>query len=317
MAAGSQAVTRLAWPALVAALACGCATVRPASARLAETRRLFEARRFSAAAARLTAPELQKLRSNELPRAYELLGRSQEALGTPDLALRTYQLAVALFPRDLPLLTQLGNLLYRSGLDGQARPYYERILKIHPNNAAAHFGLAETERRLGFLDRAEAHYEATLKDWGDQPDIWRDYAEVLGDRGRLERALQAIGRSLELADRPQARVDQARLLWKAGRRPEAFASLARAQGLEPQRLDLVQQQALWQLETGDLPAVQAACEKILVKRAGDPLALWLRASVALRHGRPSEAVKDLELATRQGEAPFVAAAAASLLKSLR
>ena len=153
-------MNRPALPAVAAAAAiglwlAGCASWRTAGpSKLDEAQKLFAAGRFRDAAARLNDEAFQQLGSRDAPRAYELLGQSQERLGKPDAALRTYQTGVALFPKDLNLLTELGYLLHHAALDDQARPIYERILAIHPNNAAAHLGLGETERTLGFFDRA-------------------------------------------------------------------------------------------------------------------------------------------------------------------
>ena len=304
----------LAAPALLLA---ACASLRPAApSALAEAKALFAAQRYAEAAARLTDVEIHKLGSREEARAYELRGEAEERLRRPDEALRTYQTGVALFPRDLNLLTNLGDLLHHNGLDDQARPFYERVLSIHPNNAASHLGLAEAERKLGFLDRAAAHYEATLVIQGDQADLWRDYAEVLMESRRLPQALEAISRSLALRQEPAACVVEARVLWKLGRKADAYAALARAERMTGARADLKLQRGLWRLESGELDLAAADAAAALKLDASDPLGLWLRASVSLRRGRILDARKDLERAVRQRGAPFVAAAAGVMLKQL-
>lgn len=302
-----------------AALAlCGCFGGRQlASPLLAELRDAFAAGRYAEAAKRLEGPGLRGLPARELPRGYELLGQSLDRLGRTDSALRTYQTGVALYPKDLNLLTHLANLLHRGAMDGEARPFYERVLKLSPDNAAAHLGLAEAERRLGFLDRAAGHYEDALKTWGDQGGIWRDYAEVLGDARRPAEALKAVERSLALIETGSARLDQARFLWRLGRKAEAFDALARAQALEPANAALLHQRSLWQLEAGDLEQAEAAAAGVLKDLPDDPLALWLRGSIAIRRGKPEQARGDLERAAGQRDSPFVAMAAEGLLKQLR
>lgn len=308
----------LGW-ALTAALALsGCFAGRQLSSPLLnELRDAYSAGRHAEVVQRLEGPGLRRLPAREVARGYELLGQSLERLGRPDSALRTYQTGVALYPKDLNLLTHLANLLHRGAMDSEARPFYERVLKLSPDNAAAHLGLAEAERRLGFLDRAAGHYEYSLKTWGDQASIWRDYAEVLGDARMPADALKAVERSVALTETAPARLDQARFLWRLGRKAEAFEALARAESLDPAGAALVQQRGLWLLEIGELDQAEAAAAKALEQSPDDPLALWLRGSIAIRRGRPDEARADLERAAAQRKAPFVAQAAEGLLKQLR
>ncbi|MCX5787642.1 MAG: tetratricopeptide repeat protein [Elusimicrobia bacterium] len=301
-----------------ALLVAGCAALRTGSSPvLGDAQRLYAAGRFREAAARLSDEQLQRLGDRDARLAYEVLGQSQERLGKPDAALRTYQTGVELFPKDLNLLTDLGNLLHHAGLDDQARPVYERILAIHPNNAAAHLGLAETDSKLGFLDRAAVHYEATLKTLGDQAGLWRDYAEVLAQSRKPDQALEAVDRSLALSPEPLSWLLQARLLWRLGRAPDAFAALARAEEEGGPRTVLALQRGLWRLESGNLDAANGDAAVALRLEPAEPLAFWLRASVALRRGRKDAARKDLERAARQSSSPFVAAAAEAMLGQLR
>ncbi|MFX9630925.1 tetratricopeptide repeat protein, partial [Acinetobacter baumannii] len=79
-------------------------------------------------------------------RGFALLGQSYERMGRIEEALRVSQLAQGLYPDDIDILSDLAELLHRSQLDDRARPYYLRVLKIHPNNAMANRGLAEIER---------------------------------------------------------------------------------------------------------------------------------------------------------------------------
>ena len=327
MAAGGEPVRRL-WVLLLSAAA-GCAGLRPGSTTLDNARALFEAQRFGDVVTLLSDRELRTIRSRDLPRGYELLGQSQERLGRPQDALRSYQSGVAQYPKDLNLLTHLGNLLHSGGLDEQARPYYVRILKLSPTNAAAHLGLAETEYRLGFLERSAAHYEAALKTWNDQARLWLDYAQVLSDGRKYKEAFAAVGKSAALADtapgaegpgepfRAATRAARANILWRLDRRAEAFDELDAAQKLEPGRLDFAQQRALWALEAGELDRANAAAGLVFNLKSDDPLGLWIRGASLLRRGRAAEARRDLERAAAQKTAPFVAATAQRLLESLR
>src|SRR5581483_8838176 len=110
----------------------------------------------------------QKLSNRDLADAYLLLGRSYERMGRLDLALGAYQVSTNIFPKDINLLSELGLLLHRAGLEEQAQPVFEKIIGIHPNNAQAHLGLAEIDAALGLLRDSAAHYEKALGALGNQ-----------------------------------------------------------------------------------------------------------------------------------------------------
>ena len=310
-------LARLLFLAGSTALASACAGMRARSAVLESARASFEAKRYGDVVAFLTDRELRDMRSRDLPRGYELLGQSHERLGQAQAALRSYQSGVAQYPKDINLMTHLGNLLHTGGLDEQARPYYERILALSPDNAAAHLGLAESEYRLGFLDRSAAHYEATLKTWKDQARLWFDYAQVLADARKYKEALEAANKAESLSDTSGTRALRASVLWRLDRRSEAFDELDAAQKLEPGRLELAQQRALWALESGEFDRANAAAGLVFNLSPEDPLGLWVRGASMLRRGRAAEARRDLERAAGQKTAPFVAATARRLLETLR
>jgi tetratricopeptide (TPR) repeat protein len=147
-------------------------------------------------------------------------------VGHLDNALGVYQLGVQLYPKDLNLLTELGLLLHRSKLEEQAEPMFQKVLKIHPNNAAAHIGLGEIDHALGFLERSAEHYEKALETMSDHAGIWADYAEVLISARDYKTGELAARRALLLSENADARVDLARALRGEGRLDERSSSCA-------------------------------------------------------------------------------------------
>ena len=77
----------------------------------------------------LTRTALLKLRGESLRRGYVLLGASYEMTGRLDKSLSFYQVGAQLFPRDQDLLSRLAVLLHRSGLEEQAQPLFERLVR--------------------------------------------------------------------------------------------------------------------------------------------------------------------------------------------
>ncbi|MBI3551988.1 MAG: tetratricopeptide repeat protein [Elusimicrobia bacterium] len=284
---------------------------------LAGPKSLFESRKYAEVIAALTPDFLQKLKRDRLAQAYLYLGLSYQWTGSLGSALSTYQVAVKLFPKDLNLLSELATLLHQSGLDEQAQPLFQRVLSIHPNNARAHLGLAEIDRRLGLLESSAEHYETALEIMTDQAPIWRDYAEVLLASRDLKTAELAISRALQLSPDADSRIDLAFIQRVAGRLDEALASLDEALREDPSRNDAALAKGLWCLEAERFHDAKLAASARFKIDPEDPLARWIAARVELREGRTNEALKDLRVAAEGGRrARFVAEAAKDLLSKL-
>jgi tetratricopeptide (TPR) repeat protein len=101
----------------------------------------YNAGRYEAVIARLDPAGLQKLRGDSLRRGYLLLGASYERTGRADKSLSVYQVAVRIFPWNKELLIELAGLLHKAGLEEQAQPLYEKLVRIDPENPYGHLGL--------------------------------------------------------------------------------------------------------------------------------------------------------------------------------
>jgi tetratricopeptide (TPR) repeat protein len=269
----------------------------------------------------LTPQFIATLRGTDLRQAYVLLGDNLKKIGRPDEALSQYQLGVTLFPKNVDLLVRQGIVLHASGLDDQARPLFERVLTIEPRHWNAHQGLAEIDRRNGFLDRSAAHYEAALESVENRADIWRDYAEVLLDMREYKTADLALRKSLEL----EPRSADARVLLAFARRAQgdllgAADDLEVAAGLGG-GAGARRAKALVLLEAGSLDEAKAAADAVLAEVPGDAAALWVRARVRLAHGDYDGAQRELAAAKspdeREGFAVKADRALATQIKDLK
>ncbi len=305
--------------ALAASAPLSAGWFRPAGDSLASDRKLFDAGKYAAVIADLSPERMQRLRGDDLDRAYLMLAESLQQSGSLDKALGVYQLGVRLFPNDLRLLTELAVLLHQAGLHEQAEPLFEKVLQIHPNNAAAHLGLAEIDAALGLFDDSADHYEKALETLGRQPDVWRAYAELLLRMRELKTAELAAGKALELSPGDEAaQIDLAQILRAQGRLPEALAKVEAILARQPGRADLLDMRGLWLLEAARFDDALAAANAALDKDERDPLAHWIRARVELKADRYNDAVSDLRAAAAQPKtAPFVARASAALLERLQ
>lgn len=288
---------------------------------VSEPARLYSTGDFAKVVTSLSPDALQRLRGDDLRRAYVLLGASLERTGHVDKALGVYQVGVGLYPRDLELLTQLAQALHAAGLEDRAQPLFEKVLSIHPNNAAANLGLAEIDHSLGFLDRSAQHYEKALETADAKPAIWRAYGDVLHELRDDKTSELAYRRSLQLMPDPDATLGLAFALRGEGKLDDGISAL---RALLESDLDLERRDqgrtllALWLLEARREGEALAAIEPLLTEQPNDPLARYARARVRLKQDRYRDAVADLTVAAQAGRrAPFVADVAQAMLQRLQ
>ena len=284
----------------------------PRSETIKALQKQFGAGRYDAVIVALDPDGLLKLRGDDLRRGYALLAASYEATGRLDKSLSNYQLAVQLFPSDRDFLECLAMLLHRAGLEEQAQPIYEKLVRLDPANAHGHLGLAQIDHALGFLDRSADHYEKALQGFPERGDLWREYGEELFEARDYRTAELALRRALALQPGSvAASLDLALILRAMGRVDEALAELE-----GPSLAGLVDAQrarSLWLMEAGRGAQAKAAAEALLQTTPNDPLGLYVRARLELKAGRRAQARAFLlQAATTGAEAPFTARVCAAL-----
>jgi len=265
----------------------------PSDGKIRPVQKLNDAGRTAEVLAALTPQFLATLRGTDLRQAYVLLGDNLQRIGRLDQALSEYQLGVSLFPKNVDLLVRLAMLLHAEGLDDEAKPLFDRALAVEPRHWNAHQGLAEIDRRTGFLDRAAAHYETALESVGGRADLWRDYAQVLLDLREHKTAELALRKSLAL----EPKSADARVLLAFVRRAEgdlagAVDELDAAAALGA-GIGATRAKALFLLEARKLDEALAAADAVLKDAPGDGAALWVRARAKLARGDEKGAAREL------------------------
>jgi tetratricopeptide (TPR) repeat protein len=264
--------------------------------------------------AALTPQFISTLRGTDLRQAYVLLGDNHAALNRPAEALGDYQLGVSLFPKNVDLLTRLATLLHKNGLDEQAKPLFMTALRYEPRHWGAHLGLAEIDRRFGFLDRSADHYEIALEVLDKHADVWRDYAEVLIAMNELPTAELALRTALRLEpDSPAAHVLLAFARRDRGDFDGAAAELDEASALGA-GVGALRAKALLRVDQGRLDLARAEAEKILRTVPDDGAALWVCARARLAAGDARGAENDLAAVKSKDDRDVFAAKAAQTLR---
>lgn len=277
---------------------------------------LHDARKHQEVLAALTPDFISTLRGTDLRQAYVLKGNSLDILGRADEALGVYQLGVKLFPKNVDLLTRQGDLLHGTGLDEQARVFYMKALLYEPRHFGAHLGLAEIDRRSGFLDRSASHYEIALETLDGRADVWRSYAETLLAQRDWTTAELAIARSIMIdPQNPEGHVLTAFARRAQGDLPGALKALDA--GLElGAGVGVRRAKGLWLIESDRHVEAAAVADAILKDEPGDAAALWTRARARMAAGRYADASADLAALSPDARQDFTSRAARGLRAKL-
>lgn len=288
----------------------------PSDKKIRPVQALFDARKPAEALAALTPDFIQTLRGTDLRQAYVLKGDSLDQLGRVDEALGVYQLGVKLFPHNVDLLTRQGDLLHRTGLDEQARALYLKAIVYEPKHFGAQLGLAEIDRRFGFLERSASHYEIALETLDKRADVWRSYSETLLAQRDWATAELALARAIALEpDDVEGYVLTGFARRAQGDLPGALKALddafARGAGVGARRA-----RALWLVESGRYEEALDEAGRILADEPGDAVAQWTRARVELAKGLPAKASLELSALSAPARRDFPAQAARRLREAL-
>ncbi len=133
------------------------------------------------------------------------LGIALKSLGKMELALASYERALAIKPDNVETLYNLGILLQIQGKPGDAVVRYEQALALRPNfpEALANIGIALQNQ--GKLEEAVVCYEQALVLRPDFPEVLSNLGNVLQGQGRLEEAVVCYEQAVALRpDFPEA-----------------------------------------------------------------------------------------------------------------
>ncbi len=166
--------------------------------------------------------------------AAHVLAVVQAARGRNDLALASYDRALALRPGQADVLNNRGNTLLALGRADQAIASYDRALAARPDFPEAHCNRGSALETLERWDEALASYDRALALRPDHADALYNRGNVMKSLGRYGDALTDYDRALVL--RPQhadAHNNRGQVLKELLRYDEALASYDAALAVQP------------------------------------------------------------------------------------
>ena len=162
------------------------------------------------------------------------LGVTLKELGQLEDAVNSYEKAVALKPDYTDAHYNLGNALKELGQLDDAVNSYKKAVALKPDHAIAHNNLGNTLSDLGQLEAAVKYYEKAVAVKPDYPEAHNNLGVTLKNLGQHEAAVECYEKALALKpDYADAYANRGNVLLDLKRLDEALASYESAVALNP------------------------------------------------------------------------------------
>jgi tetratricopeptide (TPR) repeat protein len=136
--------------------------------------------------------------------AYNILGYAYRQAGDYANAERAFKKYIELIPKDPNPYDSYGELLLKMGKYDAAIAQYRKALSIDPKFSNSHFAISAALTYLGKPDEALAELQQILdgaRSDGERRTALFGMAVVNADAGRMEKALEAMDRQFEIAEK--------------------------------------------------------------------------------------------------------------------
>jgi tetratricopeptide (TPR) repeat protein len=147
-------------------------------------------------------------------------------IGEPELAEAHYRESLAVKPQPA-IYNDLGFVLERQGLPGEASDAYRKALELDPDSVVAHYNLASALTRSGELEEAEIHFRAVIEK-ESSTGAYTGLGYVLWQLGRAEESAASLSKAIEIDPTNASAYDSlGTILVEQGRLEEAEANYSR------------------------------------------------------------------------------------------
>lgn len=251
-------------------------------------------------------------RANFRPAIVELahaqFATNQDAEGT-----HTLEQAVAQYPQDDLLLSDLGNAYLRTGETEKAATVLERAVKANPERPEPHNLLGVLARKRGDGDTAEREFRESLRFQPDDAEANDNLGNLLVERGVYKEAAFYFEKAIDGDSQcAEAHHHYGRLLVLMNQVPRAVAELKEAARENPGDFQTHEDLADLLAASGHELEASAEYARVLELKPNHPQAqLGLGMTLLMQH-KPAEARQHLEAAA-QGTDPRTAQRASALL----
>jgi tetratricopeptide (TPR) repeat protein len=161
--------------------------------------------------------------------AYNWVGKEFARKGNDGEALRAFDKALSLSPRDLESLCNKGVMLEGMGRSEEAIACLSSALDISPLCTTAWYFKGNALKSLGEFEAAVNCFEEAISAHGEFLEAWEDKGMALIKAGRLEEAVHALSRATEISPGSAfAWYNKGFALGALGRNEEAVSAYSRS-----------------------------------------------------------------------------------------
>ncbi|ORZ00497.1 hypothetical protein BCR43DRAFT_452474 [Syncephalastrum racemosum] len=145
-------------------------------------------------------------------------------------AFKQFDDAIAINPAEPDVYYHRGQVNYISGQFDAAAKDYAESLKLDDSFVFAHIQLGVVQYKLGSISSAMSTFNNTLKRFPESADVQNYYGELLVDQQKVQEAIDAFGKAIELDPKnPLPYINKAMLMYQAmGDAEEATALCKKA-----------------------------------------------------------------------------------------
>ena len=130
--------------------------------------------------------------------AHYLLGLAYDKENQTQLALKQFDEASMIDPKETKYLFASGKLNMKNGRHKQAMAKFQKILNIDPNSAEGYLYLARCCKEMFRPDLAMQMYEKAVSIRLDYIAAWMEFGQIASQLGDWDRATKAISKAVDL-----------------------------------------------------------------------------------------------------------------------
>jgi tetratricopeptide (TPR) repeat protein len=162
---------------------------------------LYEAGNYKEAASEYELLLTHGWPAKEKSRLLRNKGVCHEMIGQYDNALRSFQEAITLLPRNAENHMDLGRVLEKINLPEDAINSYTKSIKFKANNPESNYGLGRIYQKLGLNAKAAGYYGKTLEQNPGMrdPEIYRRMSECYESLQKWDLSASMLGKAISIS----------------------------------------------------------------------------------------------------------------------
>lgn len=136
------------------------------------------------------------------------LASTYNSKGMDESAIRHYELAIKIYPRNADAYNNLGVIYFDQGSTDRAIEYYQSALRKKKDHVNAYFNLAEAYFLKGFIDKSITNYKVFLKYMPDYAEAHYNIAAAYMAKDEKEKASKHFSNALRLDPGLKSRISK-------------------------------------------------------------------------------------------------------------